>query len=241
MIRRPLVLIVLTLVMLAILTLVEDDAQAASLRTEREAGQCTACAKQPTGEGVDLYAAPTSPVTEPDWELLLRGRAAEADRMGLIRKAQFASRQTLERHARVPVDLELPRAAVTRTREVVVMDEEAARRLSHAVRKVLEGFERAYVFFDADDPLQRAYVLTLPGIGTTVRPVAAAGNVVKASQAMRLRLFADQGGTLKRRFSLAAVPSLVRIRWTGDWVRALVTETNLSGLEDTSEPVPEAP
>ena len=81
-----------------------------------------------------------------------------------------------------------------------------------------------YVFFDADDPVQRAYVKALPGIGSQIRPVATAGNLAEASTTMGLRLYADQGGTLTRRFDLEAVPSLVRLTFNGTEVFVRIDE-----------------
>ena len=50
---------------------------------------CPTCADtEKTERGVDIVVANTAPVAEPDWEALLQSRVREADRLGLLRKAQ---------------------------------------------------------------------------------------------------------------------------------------------------------
>ena len=51
-------------------------------------------------DGVDLRVANTAPIIEPDWELLLKTRVAEADRLGLLKREQRKTAETMKRHAR---------------------------------------------------------------------------------------------------------------------------------------------
>ena len=61
---------------------------------------CPTCADtEKTERGVDIVVANTAPVAEPDWEVLLQSRVREADRLGLLRKAQ---RETADNMKRVP-------------------------------------------------------------------------------------------------------------------------------------------
>lgn len=188
--------------------------------------QCTPAQAQ-TVNSVDFYdetVANTAEILEPDWELLLRRRAEEAGKAGLLRQALQRTEQNLRRHAVRPVDLKLPKAQETRARRTVILDGQTVSHMAEPVKAVLSGFARAYVFFDADDPVQRAYVKSLTGIGSQIRPVATAGNLAEASQATGLRLYADQGGSLTRRFDLQAVPSLVRLTFNGSEVFARIDE-----------------
>lgn len=168
--------------------------------------------------------ANTAEILEPDWELLLRRRAEEAQKAGLMRQAQLKTEMNLRRHAVHPVDLKLPKAQEPRTRRMVLLDARTVSHMAEPVKAVLSGFARAYVFFDADDPAQRAFVKSLAGNPAPIRPVVTAGNLAEASHSMGMRLFADQGGTLTRRFDLEAVPSLVRLTFNGTEVFARIDE-----------------
>ena len=180
-------------------------------------------------DGVDLRVANTAPIIEPDWELLLKTRVAEADRLGLLKREQRKTAETMKRHAQTPVDLKLPKARVGTKRRMVILDADAVRSMATPVKDVLSGFTRGYVFFNADDPVQRKFVMKLPSIGSGMRPVATAGNVSEASRAMSLRLYADQGGVLMRRFALKAVPTVVVLTFDG---RELAAEIEEAALED---------
>ena len=176
-----------------------------------QATECPLCApSHEKQDGVDLRVANTAPIIEPDWELLLKARVAEAD-------------------AQTPVDLKLPKARVGTKRRMVILDADAVRSMATPVKDVLSGFTRGYVFFNADDPVQRKFVMKLPSIGSAMRPVATAGNVSEASRAMNLRLYADQGGVLMRRFALKAVPTVVVLTFDG---RELAAEIEEAALED---------
>lgn len=180
-------------------------------------------------DGVDLRVANTAPIIEPDWELLLKTRVAEADRLGLLKREQRKTAETMKRHAQTPVDLKLPKARVGTKRRMVILDADAVRSMATPVKDVLSGFTRGYVFFNADDPVQRKFVMKLPSVGSGMRPVATAGNVSEASRAMNLRLYADQGGVLMRRFALKVVPTVVVLTFDD---RELAAEIEEAALED---------
>ena len=107
------------------------------------------------------------------------------------------------------------------------------RAMAEPVKAVFAGFVRGYVFFDADDEKQLAFVRDLPEIGTSIRPVATAGNVSQASRRLGIRLYADQGGTLTRRFALKSVPSVVIVTFDGREVTAVIDEVALN--DDTTD------
>lgn len=195
---------------------------------------CPTCADTEKTEcGVDIVVANTAPVAEPDWEVLLQSRVREADRLGLLRKAQRETADNMKRHAETPVDLKLPRAKATESRRLVLLDEASVRAMAEPVKAVFAGFVRGYVFFDADDAKQLAFVRDLPEIGTSIRPVATAGNVSQASRRLGIRLYADQGGTLTRRFALKSVPSVVIVTFDGREVAAVIDEVALA--DDTTD------
>lgn len=195
-----------------------------------QATECPLCApSHEKQDGVDLRVANTAPIIEPDWELLLKTRVAEADRLGLLKREQRKTAETMKRHAQTPVDLKLPKARVSTKRRMVILDADAVRSMATPVKDVLSGFTRGYVFFNADDPVQRKFVMKLASVGSAMRPVATAGNVSEASRAMSLRLYADQGGVLMRRFALKAVPTVVVLTFDG---RELAAEIEEAALED---------
>lgn len=195
---------------------------------------CPTCADtEKTKCSVDIVVANTAPVAEPDWEVLLQSRVREADRLGLLRKAQRETADNMKCHAETPVDLKLPRAKATESRRLVLLDEASVRAMAEPVRAVFAGFMRGYVFFDADDEKQLAFVRDLPEIGTSLRPVATAGNVSRTSRRLGIRLYADQGGTLTRRFALKSVPSVVIVTFDGREVAAVIDEVALN--DDTTD------
>lgn len=191
--------------------------------------ECVDCKeKSQFVRGCDVFVAPTAEILEPDWEELLRSRVSQAARLGLFRAEQMKTQNALARHARRPVAIALGEAQQARTRRVVLLDEKTVAGMNASVREVLSGFERGYVFFNADSDKQRDFVKSLPGIGSSVRPVATAGDIAQASRAMRMRLFADQGASLVRRFEIEVVPSVVRLVFDGKTVGALVEEVPVS-------------
>lgn len=190
---------------------------------------CPTCVQSQTSETdatglLDETLANTAEILEPDWEFLLRRRAEEAQKAGLMRQALMKTEMNLRRHAVHPVDLKLPKAQEPLTRRRVLLDAQTVSHMAEPVKAVLSGFARAYVFFNADDPAQRAFVKSLAGNASSIRPEATAGNLAEASHSMGMRLFADQGGTLTRRFDLEAVPSLVRLTFNGTEVFVRIDE-----------------
>ena len=103
---------------------------------------CPTCADTEKTEcGVDIVVANTAPVAEPDWEVLLQSRVREADRLGLLRKAQRETADNMKRHAETPVDLKLPRAKATESRRLVLLDEASVRAMAEPVKAVFAGFD----------------------------------------------------------------------------------------------------
>lgn len=101
---------------------------------------CPTCADtEKTERGVDIVVANTAPVAEPDWEVLLQSRVREADRLGLLRKAQRETADNMKRHAETPVDLKLPRAKATESRRLVLLDEASVRAMAEPVKAVFAG------------------------------------------------------------------------------------------------------
>lgn len=88
-----------------------------------QATECSSCTPSlEKQDGVDLRVANTAPIIEPDWELLLKTRVAEADRLGLLRSEQRKTAETMKRHAQTPVDLKLPKARVSTKRRMVILE-----------------------------------------------------------------------------------------------------------------------
>ena len=202
--------------------------------------RCASC-RVKTEAAIDEFISQTAPVIEPDWEELLRVRVAEAQRLGLFARAQTRTRRMLERHARTPVSIAMPTAESAALRRIVILDAEAVGRMSQAVRDVLSGFSRGYVFFDADHAGQRAFVRTLIDKDPFIKAVAIAGDVSEASCKTGMRIYADQGGVLTRRFDLKAVPSVVRLVFDGRTASALIEETPIEANEaDTINKTPES-
>lgn len=188
---------------------------------------------------IDETVANTAPVFEPDWELLLRKRVEEASRLGLMREAQTKTQLTLMRHARRPVQLELPRAQASRTRRLVVMPARDMARLTEPVQEVLAGFERRYVFIDADDRLHLAFARSLAKKDAALRIVAVAGDIQNAARKTSLRIYADQGARLTRRFAIEAVPSVLTLKEDEGGIAAVIEEIALTREDEAQKPARE--
>lgn len=186
---------------------------------------------------IDETVANTAPVLEPDWELLLRQRVEEASRLGLMREAQTKTQMTLMRYARRPVQLALPRAQAPRTRRLVVMPARDMARLTEPVQEVLAGFERRYVFIDADDALQLHFARNLAKKDAALRIVAVAGDIQNAARKTSLRIYADQGARLTRRFAVEALPSVLTLQEDAGGIAAVIEEMPLARDEERQKPV----
>lgn len=206
---------------------------------------CPSCALQARQWPADMdeRAAAAAPIGEPDWLTVLMQAVNEADRRGLFEKAHAKTREELRSHAVNPVELGLPTAKENRVRKWPLLDEERVSRMAAPVQKTLEGFARSYLFFDAGNDKQLRFVKSLTGIGVTVKPVATGGDVREAAQWLGHFVWADQGGNLKRRFHLQAVPSLVRLAFDKGRVTVRVEEIALDDepFEEKTNPKPAAP
>lgn len=112
-----------------------------------QATECPLCAPSlEKQDGVDLRVANTAPIIEPDWELLLKTRVAEADRLGLLRSEQRKTAETMKRHAQTPVDLKLPKARVGTKRRMVILDADAVRSMATPVKECSRALPEATSF-----------------------------------------------------------------------------------------------
>lgn len=178
---------------------------------------------------MDEAASALHPVVEPDWLSVLENKAREAARLGLIDAEREKARKRLKEHAARPVEVLLPRAEKKTRTSAVIFSAKRAALLSRDVRELVPGFERTYIFINADDKEQVKWLcdsfkkerpsaelkegrMDLPTLTpANARIVAVAGDVQKISREMRTRIWADQGGTLVRRFSVTALPAIARL------------------------------
>ena len=181
---------------------------------------------------IDVTVAPTVEVTEPDWLTVLETRAQEAETLGLFRQKFGEARERFTRLADIPVDLRLPEASVTTTRTFLMPERPVDAPALPA------SFTRTYVFFDAGSARERAYAKAVIKDVPAARLVAVAGSLTTASAPRTretlagIRLYADQGGTLTRRFALTATPARVTVTTT----TITVTQTALTDNNQETTP-----
>lgn len=167
---------------------------------------------------LDVTVSTTTLVAEPDWLDVLEARVREADRLGLFARETQSARIRMAQHAEHPVRLPLPRASKASTHSVMLLQENQWLEMTDVQRQALEKLQRAYLFVDAADAVQLAWLKTeWPRLrqartgSIPVRVVAVGGSLVDLTRAAGARVWADQGGRLTRTFALNAVPALAVI------------------------------
>lgn len=84
----------------------------------------------------------------------------------------------------------------------------------------MKTLRRTYAFIDADEATERRWAKDLVAEEPGVRIVAVAGDLIRAQDGRSrasltgLRLYADQGGSLVRRFGILAHPARVTLKTT---------------------------
>lgn len=168
---------------------------------------------------IDFRAAAGVPVAETDLLAVLEARVREAADAGLFRAKNREAESRFDRLARRPVALGLTKADAPRTWSKVLVTAETLRNVGDGAQ-ALKTLRRTYAFIDADEVSERRWVKALVAEEPGVRIVAVAGDLILAQDRRTreslagLRLFADQGGSLVRRFGLIAHPACVTLRTT---------------------------
>ncbi len=148
---------------------------------------------------IDFRAAAGVPVAETDLLAVLDARVREAADAGLFRAKN--------------------REAEPRTWSKVLVTAETLRNVGDGAQ-ALKTLRRTYAFIDADEVSERRWVKELVAEEPGIRIVAVAGDLILAQDRRTreslagLRLYADQGGSLVRRFGLIAHPACVTLRTT---------------------------
>ena len=173
---------------------------------------------------MDETVSALHPVFEADWLEVLEARAREADRLGLFDEKRRELEKSLARHAEHPVQTGLPRAKSEDVHEVRIFSAARYAQVPLEARALVRGFSRTYVFVDANDAAQCAWLSkTLKTLkedkgarAADLRIVAAAGSLAHLSDIARkagfARVWADQGGALVRRFSIKALPAVADLK-----------------------------
>lgn len=168
---------------------------------------------------IDLRVAPGVLMAETDLLAVLEVRVKEAADAGLFTEKDREAKSRFDRLARRPVALGLAKADAPRTWSKVLVAADALPNAG-AEAEGLKTLRRTYAFIDADDASERRWAKALTAKEPSTRIVAVAGDLIRA-QAKRtratlagLRLYADQGGSLVRRFGLLAHPARVTLKTT---------------------------
>lgn len=180
---------------------------------------------------IDLRAAAGVPIAETDLLAVLEARVREAADAGLFRAKNREAESRFDRLARRPVALGLIEAHAPRTWSKVLVTADLLRDVGDGAQ-ALKTLRRTYAFIDADEVSERRWVKELVAEEPGVRIVAVAGDLILAQDRRTreslagLRLYADQGGSLVRRFDLIAHPARVTL------------QTTVAGIVMTGEEIP---
>lgn len=189
-----------------------------------------------TAADIDCRVAPGVPIAETDLLTVLEARVKEAADAGLFRAKNEAARTRFDRLTRRPVALGLAKAQTPRTWTQVLV---AADTLKNAGGEAdaLKSLRRTYAFIDADESSERRWARDLIAKEPGTRIVAVAGDLIRAqdrrteSSMTGVRLYADQGGSLVRRFEIQAHPACVTLYTTAAGVVMTAEEIPLTDDE----------
>ena len=168
---------------------------------------------------IDLRVAPGVPMAETDLLAVLEVRIKEAADAGLFTEKNRDAKTRFDRLARRPVALGLAKADTPRTWTKVLVAADALQNAGDEAA-ALKTLRRTYAFIDADEATERRWAKDLVAEETGVRIVAVAGDLIRAQDGRSrasltgLRLYADQGGSLVRRFGILAHPARVTLKTT---------------------------
>lgn len=168
---------------------------------------------------IDLRVAPGVPVAETDLLAVLEARIKEAADAGLFTEKNRDAKTRFDRLARRPVALGLAKADTPRTWTKVLVAADALQNAGDEAA-ALKTLRRTYAFIDADEATERRWAKDLVAEETGVRIVAVAGDLIRVQDGRSrasltgLRLYADQGGSLVRRFGILAHPARVTLNTT---------------------------
>lgn len=163
---------------------------------------CASAAAMPLG--------PVWPVVEPDLLTLLELRVREAESLGLFRSEQAKASKRFEAHRRIPVAIDLPRSGASSVRTFALWKDANLGKLPETVREQVLALQRTYFLLDADDRLQVDWVRR-ESAGRSCRIVTLAGDRERLETELMTPVFSDQGGALRRRFGIEALPARVDI------------------------------
>ena len=172
-----------------------------------------------TAAPIDLRVAPGVPVAETDLLAVLEARIKEAADAGLFTEKNRDAKTRFDRLARRPVALGLAKADTPRTWTKVLVAADALQNAGDEAA-ALKTLRRTYAFIDADEATERRWAKDLVAEEPGVRIVAVAGDLIRAQDGRSrasltgLRLYADQGGSLVRRFGILAHPARVTLKTT---------------------------
>ncbi len=172
-----------------------------------------------TAATIDLRVAPGVPVAETDLLAVLEARIKEAADAGLFTEKNRDAKNRFDRLARRPVALGLAKANTPRTWTKVLVAADALQNAGDEAA-ALKTLRRTYAFIDADEATERRWAKDLVAEEPGVRIVAVAGDLIRAQDGRSrasltgLRLYADQGGSLVRRFGILAHPARVTLKTT---------------------------
>lgn len=179
------------------------------------------CCSLPLGAEDLGVIGPVYAIAEQDMLATIDARLRELARSGELARIEQDAKARYQAYTERPAGLLLPRATATRVRfndpTLVVpyaIQDHAGKALYPAGTRVnpLERMtlSKRLLFFDADDPAQRAWAKALlDREGTRVKAILTNGPVLELMRTWKMRLFFDQRGTLVQHFGIEALPAIV--------------------------------
>ena len=160
---------------------------------------------------LDETISAMSPVVEPDWKRVLLSRVREAGRLGLFEQKRRETLEGIRSRAGQAAGERLPQAVSQNTRTLTLVADDAARRLHPGARDALASLKRSYILIDSSDARQCLCARQLLSEAAPARVIVLNGPLRDVPHLEGVRLYADQNDVFRRRFAIAALPSLIRI------------------------------
>jgi conjugal transfer pilus assembly protein TraW len=161
------------------------------------------------------------PVKEVSFLMLIESRMKAMDESGELNRMQAIWQEEVDAYVRRPTSVGLKRAIthrIHRYKPAIVLQQdirnEKGEILFHQGTKLnaldaLKNYEPHWLFFDADDKAQVAWVIhTLKKVGDA-RIILVGGDVSRMEALLNQPIYFDQGGKISHQLGIKAVPSMV--------------------------------
>jgi len=180
---------------------------------------------------LDETISATSPVLEPDWKQVLLSRVREAGRLGLFEQKRRETLLGIQGRAERAEGERLPLALEPKTRTLTLVSGDQESSLHPAARDAVKSLRRTYILIDSTNSRQCLCARQILSEAAPARVIVLNGPLGSAPHLEGVRLYADQNDVFRRRFAIAALPSLIRIEGAAATVREIPVDEQGCALD----------